>query len=179
MATDSSSWDKAASLVAPMLSYAGGLSSYPSLAQGLMARLSLLRGRPQEAEAHARAAMQLFPMFPIWLSHVAPVQIQALLALGRAGEATAVAEQVFSALPILGGFGVAEVEFRLSASEAFHAAGEHERARSELRKTLRQVQLRADDIQDAFWKKSYLTRNPYCARAQMLGHAWDLGIAVA
>lgn len=174
MATDSSSWDKAASLVAPMLSYAGGLSSYPSLAQGLMARLSLLRGRPQEAEAHARAAMQLFPMFPIWLSHVAPVQIHALLDLGRAAEATAVAEQVFSALPAMGGFGVAEVEFRLSASEAFHAAGERERARTELRETLRQVQLRADDIQDAFWKNSYLTRNPYCARAQTLGHEWGL-----
>lgn len=178
MATDSSAWDQAESLVAPMLSYAGGLSSYPSLAQGVVARLSLLRGRPQEAEAHARAAMQLFPVFPIWLSHVAPVQIHALLALGRAGEATAVAEQVFGALPTLGGLGVAEVEFRLSASEAFHAAGEFDRARIELHETLRQVQLRADDIMDPFWKMSYLTRNPYCARAQTLGHEWGLDIAV-
>ena len=65
-----------------------------------------------------------------------------------------------SLLSVLGGFGVFEVEFRLAASEAFYSAGELERAHTELRETLRQVQLRADDITDPFWKDSYLTRNP-------------------
>jgi hypothetical protein len=66
------------------------------------------------------------------------------------------------------------VELRLTASEAFHAAGDLERARAELRETLHQVQLRADDITDVFWKASYLTRNAYCVQTQKLAKEWSL-----
>jgi hypothetical protein len=40
---------------------------------------------------------------------------------------------------------------------------------------MRQVQLRADDITDSFWRESYLTRNPYVARALSLGK--ECGVA--
>ena len=50
---------------------------------------------------------------------------------------------------------------------------------TELRETLRQVQLRADDITDDFWKNSYLTRNPYVVRAQALAQQWGLGVVVS
>jgi hypothetical protein len=92
--------------------------------------------------------------------------------------ALAVAEQVLSFLPILGGAGVFEVEFRLAMSRACHAARDIERAHAELRETLRQIQLRADDITDPFWKNSYLTRNPYCVRAQALAREWEIDMQV-
>lgn len=178
LTAEQDAWNQAEALVAPMVSVDKGFSLYPILGQCVRARLSLLRGRPQEAEAQARAAMLFFPMYPVWLAHVAPVQIHALLDLGRASEAAALAEQVLSALPALGGYGVAEVEFRLAASEAFHAAGDLVRAHAELRDTLYQVQLRANDITDPSWKQSYLTQNPYCVRAQKLGEQWHIDVII-
>ena len=73
-----------------------------------------------------------------------------------------------------GGAGSFEVEMRLAASEALHAAGDEARARAELAETLRQIQLRLDDIADPFWKNSFLTRNRYVARAIVLGREWAL-----
>ncbi|MBZ5710193.1 ATP-binding protein, partial [Nannocystis pusilla] len=168
-----SAWDEAEELVAPMLAYTGGIMHLRILAQGIMARVSLLRGQPDDAEAHARAAMAVFSDMPLWLLHTASVHVRALLTLGRAAEAVAVAERVLGVIPGLGGAGHAEVEFRLAASEAFRAAGHLERARSELRETQRQIDLRAGDIPDTFWRHSYLSRNPHCVRARALAGAWE------
>jgi tetratricopeptide (TPR) repeat protein len=174
MANDEASWAKAEQLLAPLFVPAKGFDIFSILAQGVMARISLLRGRLSEAEAQARALMPFFPAMPIWIAHSAPVQIRALLGLGRADEAVAVAVQFLDAIPMLGGYGVAEVEFRLAATEAFHAAGNIERAHIEMRETLRQIQLRADDIPDPFWKNSYLTRNPYCVEALRIAKEWGM-----
>ncbi len=179
LSREEESWTRAEQLVAPLCEPTAGIGVLSFWAQGVMARLSLLRGRVAQAEAQARALMQFFPSLPILLAHIAPVHIRALLGLGRASEAVAVAVQVLDAIPTLGGYGVAEVEFRLAASEAFHANDDVERAQTELRETLRQVQLRADDITDVFWKNSYLTRNPYVVRAQALAQQWGLGVVVS
>jgi hypothetical protein len=141
----------------------------------VLARLGLLRGQLEAAEAQARAAMQFFASMPVYLAHVAPVQIQALLGLGNPAAACQVAQQVLDLVPSLGGFGVAEVELRLVASEAFAAAGAKERAHAELAETLRQIELRVADITDPFWRNSYLTRNSSCVRAQLLAKQWNLG----
>jgi hypothetical protein len=71
------------------------------------------------------------------------------------------------------------VEVRLAAAEAFEASGNPGRARAELGETLRQVKLRADDITDPLWRESYLSKNPYCARALALGRAWGVAAADA
>ena len=97
--------------------------------------------------------MQQFPADAVWLMNAASIQMRALLALGRPAEATQVAERVLGSFPMLGGSGVTEVEVRLAASEAFHHAGDFDRARTELGETLRQIQLRADDITDPFGKQ--------------------------
>lgn len=173
---ETSDWDKAEQLVTAQLEEKTGFFAQPGLARGILARVALLRGRAEEAAEQAEIGMRLFPVLPGWMSHIAPVQIHALLALKKPGEAAAVAEQVLSVLPMMGGFGVAEVELRLAASEAFHAAGDLERGRAELRETLRQIQIRAEDVTDPFWKSSYLTRNPYCARAQQLAREWGVGV---
>ncbi|MFY0534262.1 hypothetical protein [Nannocystis pusilla] len=169
-----SAWAEAEELVAPMLAHTGGIMHFRVLAQGIVARVSLLRGQPGDAEAHARAAMAVFSDMPLWLLHTASVHVRALLALGRADEAVEVAERVLAVIPGLGGAGHPEVELRLAASEAFHAAAHVERARAELRETLRQIDLRADDIADPSWRHSYLSRNPYCLRARALADAWGV-----
>lgn len=173
-APDEDSWDRAAQLAALLQTETSGLLYIPLFGQGILARVALLKGRFAEAEQRAGGVMQLFSMMPLWLTRTASVQIRALLALGRNAEATAVAETVLAALPALGGAGQTEVELRLACSEAFRAAGHDERAVAELRETLRQISLRADDIPDPVWKNSYLTRNPSCVRAREVAREWGI-----
>jgi eukaryotic-like serine/threonine-protein kinase len=170
--------ERAEELIAPMLTHTGGLVYFRALAQGIMARISILRGDPDGAGAHARAAMEWFSTLPLWLMQTAAVHVRALQALGRASEAAEEAARILGVIAMLGGAGQSEVELRLAASEAFFAAGFGERARSELLETLRQIQRRADDITDPFWRRSYLSRNAYCARAQELSRAWGLAEAL-
>jgi len=157
-----------------MVQFGSGFSLYPSLGRGLLARLALRRGQLPEAVVQADAAGQFFLLAPPWPARVAPVQIQALLTLGRPTEALAVAELVLGQLAASDGFGVAEVEFRFSASLALMAAGQPARAHSELQATLRLIHHLADDIRDPFWRNSYLSRNRSCVRAQQLAIEWGV-----
>jgi serine/threonine protein kinase/tetratricopeptide (TPR) repeat protein len=170
---DEADWDQAEALILPVLSQTGGNPLSPLIAQGIMGRLALLRGRLQDAAEQSNVMAQLCSIQPAMAANFAAVRIRALLGLGATADAVVVAEQLLDAILSFGGLGVAEVEARLAASEAFHAAGNLDRARAELRETLRQIHLRADDITDPFWKNSYLTRNRYCVRAQQLGQAWE------
>src|SRR5262249_29374949 len=135
--------------------------AYLDACRGILARVALLRGQLEVAEREADAAMaKLAPLGP-WRNETAAVRIRALFGMGRVAEAVAAAEQILGLIPPFGGAGFTEVEVRLSVAEAFKANSDHERARAELAETLRQVQLRLDDIPDRFWKNSYLTRNPH------------------
>lgn len=171
-AADADSWDRAEQLIAPIAAKTDGFFLFSAIANGLQARVALRRGQPESAERLARAALQRLPEMPLWATLTATVQARALMALGRPGEAAALVEQVLGMIPLFGGAGFTEVELRLAASEAFHAAGHSEQARAQLRETLRQIQLRADDITDPRWKDSYLTCNPHCVRAQQLALEW-------
>jgi hypothetical protein len=171
---DERAWDQAEALMARLLSDTSGWLFVQLAAQGTLARVALLRGQLDRAEELARAAMQRSPLAPRLKISTAPVQIRALIGLGRAAEAAAVAEQVLGVLAAFGGAGTGEVEARVAVVEAFEASGQHERARAELAETLRQVEFRADDITDPVWRESYLTRNPHSARALELGRARGL-----
>lgn len=174
MSASAADWDRAETLVRPMLAHGGGLSLYPLIAQGMMARLALLRGRPEEAAVQAAATLKFLPAFPIWLARTVPVQLHALLALGRTEEAVAIAEQALGVLSSLGGFGLGEVEFRVAAAEALHDGGNVTRAHAELEGALARIQRHAAAIPDPSWRNSYLTRNPYCTRARVLARSWGL-----
>jgi hypothetical protein len=73
-----------------------------------------------------------------------------------------------------GGAGSFEVEMQLAATEALFAAGDGERARAELRVALDQIRIRAEDIEDPGWRRSYLTRNADNRRARALADAWGV-----
>lgn len=129
----------------------------------------------EKAARRARASLlgytSLHRMATGWL-------VQALHAQGASAEAVLLANDLLAQLGSFGPAGRLEVPLRLAASEALQGAGDRERARTELGETLRQIQLRADDIADSFWRSSYLTRNPDCVRAQELGRKWGLDIQV-
>ena len=148
------------------------------LAFSIGASVAARRGQWDLAESHARAAMPAYQAFPAWMMEVPAVLVRSLVALGRLNEAVAIAEQALSVISSLECVGFHEVNMRLAASETFQAAGNLDRAHAELRETLRQIQLRADDITDPFWKNSYLTRNPYCVRVQQLAKEWGLDVVV-
>lgn len=151
------------------------LQTAQGMAQRASAQFALYKGDAVRAESEARLAINSFPiMVPYRLSAMATL-INALLRQGRPKDAQATAEEALELLAKFGGAGFPEVPLRLTASEAFHAAGDNDRARTELAETLRQVQVRADNIADPVWKNSYLTNNPSCSRAQQLEREWLLG----
>ena len=63
---------------------------------------------------------------------------------------------------------------RVRACEALFAAGDRERCRTELRGALHQIRIRAEDIEDPRWRRSYLTRNMENHRARALAEEWGV-----
>jgi len=142
------------------------------LALTARARFLLHQGDAARAETESRLAISKFPiMLPYRLSAMV-VLIDALREQGQREAACTAAEEGLALLASLGGTGFPEVPLRLAAAQAFAAASQEERAHAELRETLRQVDLRADNIPDPKWKESYLGRNPACVRTRELARDW-------
>lgn len=145
-----------------------------AIAQTATARFALYHDDPATAAAAARAAVSDLPIIvPLRLTALSTLS-DALRRLGSAAESCAVAREGLALIAREGGTGFAEVPTRLVASEAFQAAGEGERARAELRETVRQIELRADRVVDPVCRERYLTRNPFCVRALELADAWGV-----
>ena len=176
--TDSASRERVREYTKEPLASASGHLLFRGQAHDALARVLLQEGNLVEAEAHSRAACQTFETVPNYEPNVQAPLIQALVAQGQRSEAIAICERALGALQHFGGAGHAEVELRLAISEAFHATGQRERAESELRETLRQIQLRLDDIADLHWKTRYASGNPYCVRTQLLAKQWGLDMEV-
>lgn len=140
----------------------------------ILARIKLKQGDAEAAETLARKGCDMMAPLPIYGLVAFVALVYALLARGRTQEALLPAEEGLQRIKHVGCAGYAEVAMRLAASEAFHAAGDADRARAELRETLRQIQLRVADIPEPFWQESYLTRNPDNVRAHALARAWGL-----
>jgi hypothetical protein len=165
---------KAEELAARVRANTSGVHTRSSIVSAHLARVAFLRGHLEEAVELFRAGLATLSNAPASRSFCFAPYIHTLLGLGHASEARLVAEQALGALTAMGGAGCFEVEARLAVTEAFEESGDHERARAELAETLRQIQLRLDDIADPFWKNSYLTRNRYVAQALALGREWGV-----
>jgi hypothetical protein len=136
------------------------------------ARIALVEGRPAaELAARGRALLAFAPL--VALSTTATLA-RALVAERRMADAVRVAHEGLAVITEFGGAGCFEVDMRLAACEAFDAAGDRERARAELRETLDQIWIRAEDITDAGWRRAYLTRNVENLRARALAEAWSV-----
>ncbi len=136
------------------------------------ARIELREGRPAaELAARGREALAFAPLYALGAT---ATLVRALVAEGRAADAVRVADEGLAVIAAHGGAGYLEVEVRLAASEACFAAGDPARARAELRAALDQIRIRAEDIEDPAWRRSYLTRNVDNRRARELAAAWGL-----
>jgi hypothetical protein len=166
-------WDEAEALITRLLAGTSGMGLIQASAQRTLARLALVRGQLEKAEQLDRAAMHVLRVAPL-TAIPSDVLIRALIGLGRAAEACLLAEQATGVIQQFGGCGSTEVGIRLAVAEAFEEGGDSVRARAELAETLRQIKLREDDITDPFWRESYLSKNPHCARALALGRAWGV-----
>jgi hypothetical protein len=164
--------ERAAEIAREALERLGPFPVTAIFAHDALSRIALRRGNAVEAEALARAGCTVLERVPTLGPNIRATLILALLAQGKHDDALKEAEGIVALLGQFGCLGGAEVELRLAISETFHAAGDVARARAELRTTLEQIRIRADGIADPVWRESYLRKNPYCARAAELTHAW-------
>lgn len=163
-------WAEEATAAGPENQFCQGL--------GHLIRAQVQVQKKEDAESEARSATSILASIALWLPAAQATLMRALILNGKAAAAVEVAEQGLALLEQFGRVGFLEVELRLAIAEAFRAAGDERRSRAELGETLRQIQLRSDDITDPFWKNSYLTRNVYCARAQQLAREWGLDVVI-
>jgi predicted Ser/Thr protein kinase len=141
------------------------------------ARIELHEGRAAAALAERGRAVIVFA--PLRALGVTATLTRALAAEGQVADAVRVAHEGLAVVAEFGGAGHLEVDMRLAACEAFFAAGDRERARAELREALDQIRIRAEDIEDAGWRRSYLTRNAENCRAWALAEAWGMADSAA
>jgi serine/threonine protein kinase len=142
------------------------------LAYESWARIELHEGRPAaELAARGRAVLAFAPVFGLGAT---ATLARALVAEGQVADAVRVAHEGLAVIAEFGGAGYCEVDMRLAACEAFFAAGDRERGRTELREVLHQIRIRAEDIEDPGWRRSYLTRNVENRRARALAGEWGV-----
>jgi eukaryotic-like serine/threonine-protein kinase len=151
---------------------AGGITG--GYVHGAFARILLASGDAQGAEMEARVALDILSIMPVLQPAHLPTLIYALLRQGRLVEAQEVAKNGVALVDSLGGTGSTEVALRLAAAEADHAAGDTASAESALRETLRQIQIRADNIPEPQARERFLTEVPENARTLELARAWQV-----
>ena len=142
------------------------------LAYECWARIELHERRPAtELAARSRAVLAFAPLFSLGAT---ATLVRALVAEGQVADAVRVADEGLAVIAEFGGAGYCEVDMRLAACEAFFAAGDRERCRAELRGALHQICIRAEDIEEPAWRRSFLTRNVENRRARALAEEWGV-----
>jgi tetratricopeptide (TPR) repeat protein len=147
-------------------------ASLMGVAYCALADLRRRQGDLAAAEREARAGTEVARPFPSYSAETIALHASILLEQGRAEDALAAAEAAVREQERLGLEGYAEVELRLSLTEALDAAGRPDAARAALRDTLRRLKKRADDIPEPSWRARYLTSVPANARVVALARAW-------
>src|SRR5262249_33849125 len=124
------------------------------------------------AEREARTACEAARPFPTFAGEVTALHAHILLEHGRVEEALAVAEAGVRELERLGLAGHGGSHLRPSWTEALHAPGRVEAARTALADTLPRLKKRLDDIPEPAARERYLANVPANARVVALARAW-------
>jgi tetratricopeptide (TPR) repeat protein len=139
---------------------------------GALARIALLSGAPERAQAVCRETLSA-------LDNASPLRVlvlallaAALLAVGRPGDAL---EEASEAMCILSELGHVESEtfVRLTYAEALASFGDRAEALDVVRALQGKLVSRAASITDAFLRKCFLERVPENARCLALAAAWS------
>lgn len=175
---DESDWLKAERTLEPMQQRSKGLAIYALYAEWGLAAVRCRQERWLQAEEHASRVMAVLGRLPVLACCVTALLLTAMRRQGKVAEAGALARSGLERLPILGGLGVHEVGFRLAASEALHAAQDSEAARAQLKEALNQIQVRAHEIDDPRWRRSYLANNPGVRQTLKTADAWGVEVPI-
>ena len=170
------SMDEAESLISNILESGVESPFFAGLGQICRSQVLRARGMLDEAEQAGRAALVALAGLNSLKLRAMTCLLEVLNAQKKIEEALALAEDLREQSQNFGGpSGCIAVPLLLAVSESFHAAGDSQRGRSQLAEARRELQVRAARIPDPAWRATYLTRNPYCARAQRLAKEWAVG----
>jgi tetratricopeptide (TPR) repeat protein len=154
------------------LECASAIPFYAGMTRSTLGRILFKLGRYAEAEAECRQALGDLEGLHMLRLGALTALVHLLLRRGNIEEALARAEEGLQSVRSAGSAGGYEVPVRLAVAEARHAAGDMDGARSALRDTLDQIQMRADKIEDTLFRERYLSRVHENVRARELARAW-------
>jgi tetratricopeptide (TPR) repeat protein len=148
------------------------------LEQGLarwgLAEVLCDEGQLEPAEREVREALELLMPYPPYQAFSLATLARILLVAGRAGESLACARQALALYEWSPRFGIFAMKTQLVHAEALHAVGEVEAARAALARSARLLEERAERIEDAGWRRSYLENVDEHARILALGKSWGV-----
>jgi tetratricopeptide (TPR) repeat protein len=143
-------------------------------ARAYLAQILLLAGDAEGARLEAMRSAEVLRVAPPAKVQALATLGEALLALGRSGEALAAAREARQLMDELGEIEEGEAHARLVFAEALAAVGDPA-AKPELAAARASLLARADKIGDAAWRESFLYRVPENARTLRLAEEWGLG----
>jgi serine/threonine protein kinase/tetratricopeptide (TPR) repeat protein len=138
-----------------------------------------LRGEPQTAEVHARAATELLASVPPTLPLALAALSQALLAQERREDAIHYARQAYRLLEEHGRVEDGEAVIRLSFARSLAALGQVDEAASVLRAARARLMERAHAITNPAWREAFLSRPPSHAEVIAASQALEEGRPIA
>jgi ATP/maltotriose-dependent transcriptional regulator MalT len=151
---------------------AHGNPRWEGSSRGYLARILLLAGEHEEAEAEARRAVELLQ--PAKANQVLARSILALVLLARRRPAEALAEarEAMELLALLGKVEEGEALARLMVAEALSATGDAEAARAAIADARDRLVATAARIDDPRLRDSFLHNVSENARTLELARAW-------
>jgi tetratricopeptide (TPR) repeat protein len=151
--------DEAADLIGSTIAHArehgirdleGGSACYAAI-------IARLRGRLDDAERHARSALEILTsVSPLLEAHARSVLAEVLVTGGRFGEALDVAMPAMEVVSSGGGLEEGESQLRLAYAEALYGLGRIGEARAAIEAAHARVLARADQLTDPVSRRSFL-----------------------
>jgi eukaryotic-like serine/threonine-protein kinase len=126
--------------------------------------LESLAGNFEQAEAEARAGLELAKEVPTTTACINAALARALVAAGRPGDALACARAAAAILDELGGIEEGESLILLALAEAQHASGQTDNARETIARARARLEERAEAIEDPDIRRGFLQQVPEHAR---------------
>ncbi len=148
------------------------IAAFRGWAHNILARVLLLDGHLDEAQAEAEQGRAVLIIAPMWQLASIETLIRIKLQKNEAMAALKLAEQVLTHLQSVGGAGHIEVAVRLAIAESFLAAERYDAAWQALRDGRLLVEQRASSIIDATDRGCFLTKVAENAQILSLAQRW-------
>lgn len=132
----------------------------------------LAQGKAADAEEYARAAQPILAAMPVVQLSAFSTLCLILLALGRVEEARLLVEEGLAILDSVKGVGFSEVDFLTTAAEVQYIAGDIDKGRQTILRTLERIRVRAEKFPDLEMRRRYEEEFIENRRARSLATKW-------